>query len=400
MESWNLPRIVCGPVAVESQYFSRPTLERELINALLRGDHVLLTAPRRVGKTSLMVAIESKCPDKMRCHFEIIQGIQSEAEFYNRFYELLEKGLKKFDAIAWIKNLLGQLHLKIEGGGFSAELGKQSSTSSRQKIETILEQLAKEKEQVVLLLDELPEVLNHLHENGKTQEASNLLNQLRAWRQKPELRGKLTFVLAGSIGIHHIVKTIEGRTADLNDLVILPFEPLSSEEALQYLAWALEDASLEINQTVAQYFLEKVQYPIPYFINLMLDQCNRLAMAQQQPALTEKMVDDAFDKIIAGNTHFEDWSSRLFNYYQEIESGFMNEVLVMLSHTTTVDIRTIYNLAQKHQLQDQYMSLVDDLVRDGYLKESHKGYYQFLSPFLAAYWKRKHPVYEPSTRQK
>lgn len=394
MNSWKSPKPVIGAVAMGESYFPRPQLEQQLLDAVQRGEHVLLAAPRRVGKTSLMMAIESQCPEHIRCHFKNIQGIQSEEEFYDAFYELLLLGLKKFAAIEWIKNLMNHFQMKIEGGGFSAAIGKQQSINSRQKIETTLEHLGKGKEQVVLLLDELPEVLNHLNKSGKNEEASNLLNQLREWRQMPELRQKLTFVLAGSIGIHHIVKTIEGRTADLNDLVILPFKPLSTEEAHAYISWALEGASLQADPAIAQYFLDKVVYPIPYFINLMLDHCNRMAMEQQQPLLTEKMLDEAFDKTIAEHTHFEDWSSRLFHYYQASESTFMNEVLIMVSHKEIVDVKALYNLAQKHHLQQQYRNLMDDLVRDGYLKESPQGYFTFLSPFLAAYWKRKHPFYE------
>ena len=62
-----------------------------------------------------------------------------------------------------------------------------------------------------MFIDELPEVLHSLNKKNKKEDAIVILKNLRRWRQEDQFKN-FRIVLAGSVGIHHVIKLIEGRT--------------------------------------------------------------------------------------------------------------------------------------------------------------------------------------------
>ena len=242
-------------------------------------------------------------------------------------------------------------------------------------------------------MDELPEVLSNLYKKGRSQEASGILDRLRQWRQNPALRQHFSLVLAGSVGIHHIVKTIEGRTADINDFDIVPFEALTRTEAADYVTWATQGATVQYNQPLLDHLLSKINYFIPYCINLMLDEIDKAARKAQHPAISPQDIDVAFDTVVKNSDHFKEWKNRLFDYFSKEEAGFLNDTLIYIAHRQTINQRQLYDLARKHGKEDQYMELVQGLERDGYLTEQDDRFI-FVSPFLQAFWKRDNPIFD------
>ena len=391
---WKDPRIIIGAVATGNNYFARPLIEDTIWAEIEKGNHVLLAAPRRVGKSSVLRALADKSPKDTRSLFKNIQGVESEEEFYKTFFEALVTSLDKFKKGAnWLQKMLGGITIEeitLDGVKF----GTQKSINYAEEIDRLLPKIADQEIKIVLLLDELPEVLNNLYKNGKQGEATNILNRLRQWRQHPEILQHLQMVLAGSVGLHHIVKTIEGRTADINDLIVLPFAALTEEEAYAYLKWATEDATVQYEEDLSRYLLAKVRYFVPYYLNLMLDKINRKARQKGSPEIGTDDIDKAFDLIIKDNLAFRDWYDRINEYFNKEESAFLNEVLVYIAHKETINVRELYDLAKKHQLTNEYMQLVSGLERDGYIFETDQQTYQFISPFLKASWLRNHPIYE------
>jgi uncharacterized protein len=343
--NWINPKIIVGNTATGEYYFPRPQIEKSIWDEIEKGNHVLIAAPRRVGKSSVMVSMMENCPEHTQCIFKNIQGIQSEEQFYKEFFELTLQCLSKFQkGTSWITSFLKSINIEeitLEGVKF----GDKKPENYLDEINKILPQLAQNKVKIVLLLDELPEVLNHLYKNNLKNEASSILNNLRVWRQNKDLRNHFTLVLAGSVGIHHIVKLIEGRTADINDFGIVDFEALTNPEATAYLLWATKDASVRYDDNLGSHLLGKIDNFIPYFINLMLDEINKTALKSQNPLITTTDIDKAFSKIVKMSDHFKEWKNRLFDYYPIDDADFMNETLVFISHKNKINKRQLYDLA-------------------------------------------------------
>ena len=236
-------------------------------------------------------------------------------------------------------------------------------------------------------------MLHNLHKKGENQIAKNINKNLRHWRQQTGFE-KLQFILAGSVGIHYVINLIEGRTSDINDLNKIYYKPLNDSEGEvdDYINWVTKDATIKYDDELKKYLKSKIQYFVPYFINLMLDEINRMAMKNRNLKITNLEIDFAFNKIIKNNDYFSDWKKRLIDYMPKDDFKFVNDILKHIAHKEAITIQEIYNKAVKFNKEEDYMGFVRDLINDGYIVENY-GKYIFISPFLKEFWKLDNPIY-------
>jgi len=215
---------------------------------------------------------------------------------------------------------------------------------------------------------------------------------LRHWRQQPDMNKKVKFVLAGSVGIHYVVDKIEKRNTDLNDLATVDFEALSEKEAHKYVDWATQEASVTFNPNLKKYLLSKIQYFVPFFINLLLDEIDKQAQKANHLKITTQNIDDAFDTVMKNSDHFKDWKRRLQDYMPKEDFDFVNEILIHIAHKGHITLQEIYDKSVKYNKTADYMDFINDLEKDGYITELGSQY-RFMSPFLSTFWKKNNPFY-------
>lgn len=392
-KEWNNPKIVIGKEASGSYYYKRQEIENEIWEEIEKGNNILIAAPRRVGKTSVMKNLVENKREGYKLIFRNVEGINTEENFYKAIYELIIKCLNTFQSnkeliISYLKKKkITEINWS---GGIKIGVDK---INYLDEINNIIPMLDKNGETVVLLIDELPEVLHNLHLNGKTDVAKNINKNLRHWRQENGYE-KLQFVLAGSFGIHYVVNLIEGRTKGINDLHKIYYKPFNDDinEVNNYIDWVTKDATVKYDDNLKTYLKSKIQYYVPYFINLMLDEINRKAQKTNNSKITSSDIDEAFQKIITNNDYFEDWKKRLLDYMPSTDFKFVNDILKHIAHREQITIQEIYDKAIKFEKEDDYMSLIKDLNQDGYIVEN-SGKYIFISPFLKEFWKLDNPIY-------
>ena len=210
------------------------------------------------------------------------------------------------------------------------------------------------------MIGELPEVLHSLHKAGNNESAISILKNLRYWRQESNFK-KLKFVFAGSIGIHHIVNKIKGRSSDINDFKIIECPTLNNDEFTSYISWATRTASINFSKDATAYLKAKIQYFVPYFINLMLDEIDRIAKIKQKTIILPQVIDGAFETIVKNNDYFSDWNKRLKEYLNKTDYEFVNNILIHLSHKETITIQEIYDKAYGEHIVEDYMELIYNL---------------------------------------
>ena len=384
--NWKSPNIIIGNVAIGSSFYHRDNIVEDIWSELQKGNCVLLSAPRRVGKTSVMRYMEKNPIENYQIVFQNIQSIKSADEFYERIYTLLLDCLTKTDKAKkqfwnfWKSKSIIKIGLK------NIEVETKPTDFLKATNNLLAEINDKETENIVLLLDELPEVLFNINKTN-SQDAISILKNLRYWRQQPEMNKKIRFVFAGSIGIHYVVEKIETRNSDLNDLAIINFEPLSDYEAIDYIDWATEGATVTYDTEQKQHLLNKIQYFVPYFINLLIFEIDKQARKANNPTITMQSIDTAFDTVIKNSGNFEDWELRLRSYMPAEDFEFVNEILIHIAENGHITLQEIYDKAIKHNKTTDRMKFIYDLEKDGYITEIEDKYY-FVSPFLSAFWKR------------
>ena len=195
--TWTSPKIIVGKEATGELYFRRSGIENEIWSEITKGNNVLIAAPRRVGKTSVMkyIAAENNNPG-FKLIFKNVQGINEEKDFYKAIYELIISCLEGLNG--W-KNKVKDYYKKVGIAeiSFSGVKLETKEFDYLNALNDLIPQFDSDEETIVLLIDELPEVLHNLYKNGKEQEAHNILKNLRYWRQEPKFE-KIRFVLACS----------------------------------------------------------------------------------------------------------------------------------------------------------------------------------------------------------
>lgn len=256
------------------------------------------------------------------------------------------------------------------------------------EVQNLIGEVSKAGLTVILFVDEFVEVIINLRNAGKQDEAISILHELREIRHNSELKN-IIFVYAGSIGLHSVVKEI-GRPKLINDIEPLDIGSLNTKEAIQLIRQLTKDATIQYSDENTDYLISRIEYLLPYFIQLMIAEIDQIAFMSEKTEVDKELINNAFEKVTKNTASFDDWIKRLKDYQKE-NFGFVNAILSYCAHKGQINIQKIYNLSIGHNKDEIYKDLVDGLVHDGYLVEKNNNY-QFLSPFLKYYWLHKNPI--------
>src|SRR5688572_11705692 len=92
---WISPNTITGDAATGTRYFRRENINEYFWREVMKGNHILFVAPRRVGKTSIMKDLVENCPEGFICIYQNIEGVRSRDEFYKRLFELILQCVNK-----------------------------------------------------------------------------------------------------------------------------------------------------------------------------------------------------------------------------------------------------------------------------------------------------------------
>ena len=205
-------------------------------------------------------------------------------------------------------------------------------------------------------------------------------------------------VLAGSVGLAHIVKGIN-RLALINDLHEQNLPPLAikatgkdtESEADRFIFHLVEGATMQVDAAVRAHLYAKVGQAIPFYLQLLIYECDNLLFDDGRESLTIADVDLAWESILSQHKHFEDADQRLHKYFPNDYPYFL-EILKRCAHNGEISIQEVFDIATGLKTGSDYKGKIDDvLVRDGYLVQNEMKFV-FVSPLLQAWWKNRHPV--------
>jgi len=158
---------------------------------------------------------------------------------------------------------------------------------------------------VVLMIDELPILLDKMIRAGRSEEAIDILNQLRALRQSlPSLR----MVFCGSLGLHTVLQKLRewGYTGSpANDTHVLELPPLAPEDAY-YLAGCLllgEGIKCSDLEAVAGTIAEAssgVAFYIQHLVSWMRRQGSQTWTPQEVASVPEQFFNDPDGRDVFG----------------------------------------------------------------------------------------------------
>ena len=385
-----------GQVVFGDQYFSRPKDEEGIWRRLKRGGHLLILAPRRVGKTSLLRHLENHPQEGYVFLYVMVQSCNTEHEFYKEILEKLHDSefTNRLDKLGHkgkeiISSILGTIKgINFGDAGISFQNSNYKLTvSDLEKVISGLELNQK----LILVLDEYPDVLEKINKTQGKQAAIDFLASTRSLCQNTALSQKVQFIFTGSIGLDTLANRL-GSSSLINDRDKVAIDPLTEASGLKFITFLANnnESQLLLDNAVALYLLQKIEWLMPYYIEALWLRLEDLCCDNDIENPTTTDVDQAFELLFDRNyrTTFNHWAERL-NRFENDEAKLAKIILDKLTETGELSLNEIYNIFQdeNHQhLNGNY--ILDCLEHDGYIFEHREKSFKFTSPILKEWWRR------------
>lgn len=369
-------------------------------------NHLILSGPRRLGKSSLINRLREQAGERglFAKHIDV-QDISSADEFIATLEsEFPEEGLhahaaKTGKAVAEWLSRFRKVDVKLPGGigGVGVEIaeGKRATWKARaDKLEARLEQTP-----LLILIDEFSVFLEKLLVKNP-DDAALLLAWLRAWRVKPG--NPCRFLFSGSVGLNALLEKHELATT-CNDCYQFPLDAFRDKEAKGMLEYFAQQMQWTFGMNTIEHLCKRTGWLSPFYLSLLLNE-SRIAAEDRQDETGETTriidipdVDAGYERLLTSRARFHHWEKRLGDHLVEPELSFAKALLTLISKNdggltlTQLDTRLSAKDADAERRAKNLQTLVPKLVEEGYLTPPDaEGTLKFLSFLLRDWWSRNH----------
>jgi hypothetical protein len=358
----------------------------------LEGRSVVLTAERRMGKTSVLKKLEAQPLKGFVTIRRDLENISSPLEFVERLFEDIKSQLNwKEQGTNYLKNFIQYLEgidIKIMGSGF--KLPERAKFHWKILLEKILEDLIiainKDQQKIVFLWDELPLMIDKIRKTEGETVAMDLLDSLRYLRQTHD---NLRMVYTGSIGLHHVLTKLKKAgysNAPKNDMETIEVPPLSLVDASDLCSRLLlgEKILPENSEETVKALIEGVDY-VPFYIHSLVKEL------KYEQTVNPDVVKALIQKAIVNNDwEFSHFNERIDTYYDADLCQLIRAILDILAvQEKSLKFTELINLL-KIEITDvnseQVREVLKLLRQDHYLKRNEQGEEGFYFSLIKRWW--------------
>jgi hypothetical protein len=370
------------------------------------GANILLLAPRRMGKTSLMHEASKRISSHCNCIFVDLQKAETSADV------LMELGR----AIYPHKNLRQKVAAKASGAlkacfdiveevsvydfGFKF---RGSLTEGNWDIEAdrLLDVLAALDKPVVIFMDEVPIMVNRIlkgEADAVSRAGREKADKFMSWLRKNTLRlkGKVCFVISGSIGFSPVLNGV-GLSATLNTFETFHLHPWTGEVAEGCLQALAKEYNLVLTPEVVSEMCRLLGCLIPHHVQMFFSHLYDYCLRNEKTTPDGKDVNMVYRAEMLGTRGYNE----LIHYEERLRlvlsDGLMPATLSILAAAASkrvlrqTDVKTIlagysFTGEEAKAAQDKIFQVLE---HDGYLKATPSGYI-FVSRLVKDWWKKRH----------
>ena len=395
---------------VDGERFFDRQAELDLLTDRVRnGTHTLLTAQRRMGKTSLVR--------------ELLRRLSVEGDFQTVFVDLEDAG-SAADAVAEIAvqsrpaqhawprikdrfaNVLRGVGERIDTVSVAEVRVKLragiDAGSWRQQGDEVLAALAESDRPVVLAIDELPILVNRMLKDDDyriTPAGKQAVDEFLSWlrRNGQEHRGRICLIVSGSVGLEPILRQA-GLSAHANIFSPFDLKPWKEQTALECLAALAEGRGLDLPRDARQEMCRRLRCLVPHHVQRFFDSLDedlRLARTRQATPVDVERVYTNEMLGVRGSADLDHYESRL-----KLVLGpegcrdaldLLTEAAVnggVLEHDTIERCRGYFR-SRAAVAPVPIEDMLRMLEHDGYLEAQQDGY-RFVSGLLEDWWRARH----------
>jgi uncharacterized protein len=380
--------IKAGPPVRGDNFFYRKNIINKAWELIESGNHMLIAAPRRVGKTSVMYYLQDNPKEGFDFLFLDTESINNENEFFRR---IVNKVLKS-DAVKSSQKISAFLKKHVPSikkiGPDGVEFGVKEDLNYLELLGNIIKSISDDQKKIVIMLDEFPQTLENIINDEGEAAGKHFLFSNRELRQDVEASKNVHFIYTGSIGLENIVSKMNSIKS-INDLSRLVITPLTPAEATNLVELLLQNVTYKLSETLIRYIFEKIEWLIPFYIQLMIQELKDLHREEKLTDIIQGDVDRAFEKMLTQRQHFEHWHTRLRSALKGDEYNFSKKILNIISENETIHSNEIIDLAVKFKLEDKFKDVIGSLIYDGYINNNEDpAVYRYNSPILRMWWRQ------------
>jgi hypothetical protein len=375
-----------------------------LVSEKLKTGSVLLAAPRRFGKTSVMYDLIDRPKWDYRVVHADLEHLIEPADLVTLLAVQLAtvedsriakiaRSLSYYPRSIWA-GLTGRLE-EIELLKIKVKLREKLRGRWQEAGEELFRRICQSQQTVIFFLDELPMMIDRMaRSESHREDAKTMLRWLRSLRSRPETSSHVRFLIAGSIGINQVLSELH-ETSAINDLEQMRLEPFPPKVASSFVDELATTHGIQLSPASKRKMLHLVGKGVPYFIQVIFSEVAK-AFAQDGITITPKRIERIYhDRVLGVDcvTYFEHYYGRLRDYYKPDEEKAAKRILRQLALHGSLSSDTCHQLyraeAGPHPNVEHFNHLMTDLENDFYVSLiSGQKEYTFACKLLRDWWLR------------
>ena len=390
------------------QFFNREIEIEALTERVEDGIHTLVTAQRRMGKTSLVRKLLRQLGERgdFETVFVDLEGASAAEDALVEIAIESKKTRSMWTSVRqWVRNTTTATIDRIDELGVSELKIKLRAgiDAGRWQIQgdALFASLAKCDKPVVLAIDELPILVNRLlkgHDHKITPKRRRDADEFLSWLRKNAQahQGHIRLILSGSVGLEPILEQA-GLSAHANIYAPFDLKPWDEETAVACLGELAKSYHIQISEPVCREMFQRLRCGVPHHVQLFFDKLHEHLRRNHGREATVDDVRHVYSQDmlgVRGQVHLEHYQTRLRPLLGD--EGY-EVALELLTEAAVSDDGLTDGALQRYEDYRSVLSgdsslpikqVLHVLEHGGYLTRGDEGY-RFVSGLVEDWWRAR-----------
>jgi len=400
---------VVGSVVRDEDFWFREYFIDDLWDSL-RKHNVLMLAPRRTGKTSVMYHLLDNPRDGWLIIHLNVEDIESPAEFIIHLIGALQEHQPDFlrNTLSRTCDFLQRIFDRVqsvEALDLKLELRKSEDLIGKGRWQPLADQLLERVMaadiKILFIVDEFPDMLNNIA-SSDPENYELFLHWFRKLRDRT-LANKVRWLLGGSVNlIAHL--NYHGKVNLVNDLKVETLPLFTETEVDDFVTKMLQERAVPFEADIIPSIRGLLGSPIPIFLQMFTQELYRHWRRQRLLTISVSAVHEVFNKVLLGEMardKFLHYRSRIALHYpveqREAAILLLDRLAASEFGLRKEDLLLLYRQAKDRSsasplaplpLHQSFDCLMMDLQGDFYVSANSDGRFDFTNLLLKAWWRK------------
>lgn len=393
-----------GPWVDKERFWDREEELANLIELLDEGANILITAPRRIGKTSLIRETDNRIKNRYCCLQLDLQKSQTPADIITELSVATRPHMNLWGKTKEVfKNVLSIAAANIDSlnkNDLVAKFRDALLSNWQDKGDRMIEIIANSEVPAVIFMDEFPLVISRLLKGTeykitpkRLKETDTFLSWIRSITI--QYKRKIRIVLTGSIGLEPVLQQA-GLSHTVNTFTPFELDPWDTKTAVGCLQALANNYKILFQEDAKEQMIELIGSPIPHhvqmFFHYIYDDCKKRKNMNCDIKDAERIYKS---RMLSVRGHAE-----LSTYEERLKMVLSGEMLPLaldllteaavtgkLTTDAAVVLSRDFTLNEKNS-KEALREIIGILEHDGYLVKKKEGYV-FVSKLVRDWWQAR-----------